>query len=441
MVRKFPEISPKKDGVPGARQCPIMNSSLISDFTADRPGTYWYHGHYSSQYPDGQIGPLIIDPLVDPYQSMYNNELILLANDYYSVHTVDLIPGYMSPGSGGNEPMPDAIAVNNYFSGKFPPFFVGSNKKLLVRFINAAALSMYNVSFDGLNITIIGVDSTNVKPYKVPWVLVNVAQRVNFIVDFDTMDPALSGQNAIYFRSGVVPDMYPAYNSSAPYPYGLYGAGSCFKSNAFPANCNSSNSLGFNTSWSGEIQLVLGAHPTYTVPPINWPSYSSDYNLLNAQLLHPDPAPTPDIFLYQFVEFYNDMNGTNHAYVNGQTFPGYTMAQLETPQLKQFLNTTFYNQYYDGPKNVNLNGSGTVNYVLPYNKTIELLINNTDGGAHPFHLHGGDFWIVESSDNPLTINGALHNPNYLIRDTVTVPPMGYVKIRWATKNPGGELLF
>jgi FtsP/CotA-like multicopper oxidase with cupredoxin domain len=50
--------TPWMDGVIALTQCPISNvkgnNSLVYEFVPESAGTYWYHGHYHSQYPDGR---------------------------------------------------------------------------------------------------------------------------------------------------------------------------------------------------------------------------------------------------------------------------------------------------------------------------------------------------------------------------------------------------
>jgi FtsP/CotA-like multicopper oxidase with cupredoxin domain len=42
-------------------QCPIApNSTFTYSFRADSYGTSWYHSHYSAQYADGVLGPMVI---------------------------------------------------------------------------------------------------------------------------------------------------------------------------------------------------------------------------------------------------------------------------------------------------------------------------------------------------------------------------------------------
>lgn len=53
--------TPWMDGLPSVQQCPIApNATFTYRFRADRPGTTWYHSHYSAQYAGGLYGALII---------------------------------------------------------------------------------------------------------------------------------------------------------------------------------------------------------------------------------------------------------------------------------------------------------------------------------------------------------------------------------------------
>ena len=48
------------DGVNGITQCPIApGQSFTYNWTALQYGSSWYHSHYSVQYADGALGPLV----------------------------------------------------------------------------------------------------------------------------------------------------------------------------------------------------------------------------------------------------------------------------------------------------------------------------------------------------------------------------------------------
>lgn len=61
------------DGVPGVTQCPIApGDSLTYRFPATQYGSTWYHSHFSLQYADGLLGPLIIN---GPASANYDEDL------------------------------------------------------------------------------------------------------------------------------------------------------------------------------------------------------------------------------------------------------------------------------------------------------------------------------------------------------------------------------
>lgn len=53
--------TPWYDGVPSVQQCPIApGNSFTYSFKADLYGTSWYHSHFSAQYADGLLGPIVV---------------------------------------------------------------------------------------------------------------------------------------------------------------------------------------------------------------------------------------------------------------------------------------------------------------------------------------------------------------------------------------------
>ena len=73
-------------------------------------------------------------------------------------------------------------------------------------------------------------------------------------------------------------------------------------------------------------------------------------------------------------------------------------------------------------------------YLVPYQAVVDIFLNNTDGAEHPFHLHGHSFWILATSDYPEA--ESLYAGDYIQRDTVSVPALGWAKIRFIANNPG-----
>ena len=263
------------DGISDVTQCVVPNKPgpnvMVYKFMPNDAGTFWYHGHYIEQYPDGLYGPLIIHATTPTASIMADtNKWTWMIADWYDVASHSLVPYYLSPASGGDEPIPDSFVVNNKFDSSYFISASQTGAPVLVRVINAAALSMFKISVDGMDLQIVEIDGSPVDPFNVPYFNLNVAQRVAFYLDFSKLNnAAISNSNSIYFRVQGMPDMYPTYNPADTVGLGLYG---------------SSSGKPLNLMWRGIINLKSsGALPTYTVAPPSLLPAPLDSNLLQAR--------------------------------------------------------------------------------------------------------------------------------------------------------------
>lgn len=108
---------------------------------------------------DGLWGGLII---YDPTQKQFAADAVVTMTDYYHELSSKLLAVYMSPASGGDEPTPYTALLNGLGQGycvkkKVPgckySYVKGvastcNNPQTLVRFINAGAFAIFNVSVD-----------------------------------------------------------------------------------------------------------------------------------------------------------------------------------------------------------------------------------------------------------------------------------------------------
>jgi len=77
-------------------------------------------------------------------------------------------------------------------------------------------------------------------------------------------------------------------------------------------------------------------------------------------------------------------------------------------------------------------------------EVVDILLYSLDEGAHPFHLHGHQFWILETGAGPFNWTNYQENiwpsksgvENALRRDTLTVPSYSWSLIRFVADNPG-----
>lgn len=132
---------------------------------------------------------------------------------------------------------------------------------------------------------------------------------------------------------------------------------------------------------------------------------------------------------------HDDDDGVHRWYVNGETVMSMDSEQMMMPSLRMYASAAG-GEYTDVglPETGRLNGTAAKPFVAPYMAVIDIIVNNTHRGEHPFHLHGHDMWIVDSSGEP---NGeGLYGPDYVRRDVVSVSAGGWARMRFVADNPG-----
>jgi iron transport multicopper oxidase len=426
------------DGVPNVSQClKSTNSSFRYLFKAEPAGTTWWHGHFDNQYVDGLFGPLIIHRRGgDLYQHAYQSEWIWNVNDWYDYPARLLrTEWYLTPkNTQGIEPEPDAIMVNGKFTSYLRYDQVDPTKRVLVRVINSAAFSMYNVSVDHLVLNVVAIDGMDLEePLVLPWIMINVAQRMDFILDFSTYP--FAGLSSIEFHFDAYLPMYPVdiltyIQPSPPYP--------------------PNTTCRFNPHFVGTITFS-----TPTGIPLQPPSNltlricnDTDFNYLDARPFDRVPLLPPTHSINLTISF-NTYTNVQLAYLNNLSFSMNSMGvQYGMPELYAFVlqsangTATEVALNASGPGPV-IHSDNLLRFYIPDNAIVDVFIINTDSGDHPFHLHGHNFQVLATSDCPQA--KAAFSPNYLRRDTVSVPLMrnqsdpntvGWVWLRLTASNPG-----
>ena len=212
------------DGVPGVAFPGIPpGETFVYRYPVTQTGTYWYHSHTGLQEQLGHHGPLIVDPAgTDPVA--YDREHVIVLADWmfenpYSVlaklkkqadysnfrrRTVgDFFRDVSRNGVGATvedrllwgrmRMMPTDIAdvtghhytylMNGQgpetgWTGLFRP-----GERVRLRFINAAALTYFNLRIPGLPMTVVQADGQHVEPVTVDELQMAVAETFDVIVE------------------------------------------------------------------------------------------------------------------------------------------------------------------------------------------------------------------------------------------------------------------
>ncbi|KAJ3272122.1 hypothetical protein HK104_004534 [Borealophlyctis nickersoniae] len=186
------------DGPAHANQCPISpNGTLTYEFhTADQAGTFWYHSHLRSQYPDGTKGVLVIYDPNDPLKQYYdvdNEDTILQLSDWYHTPSPELLRTYFSEANAGNslEPQPDSGVINGFGRCKVDcpkdaPYYVNTverGKRYRFRVINTSAFAKFEFSIDQHDFQVIELDGVSHQPNTYQRFNIWPGQRISVVVN------------------------------------------------------------------------------------------------------------------------------------------------------------------------------------------------------------------------------------------------------------------
>ncbi|KAJ3187554.1 ferroxidase fet3 [Irineochytrium annulatum] len=382
------------DGVTGVTQCAVPpGQNLTYSFTPQQHGTYWIHGHNLGHYVDGLRAPFII---VNPNEhNKYDAEYAVSIADWYHGEHKEVIQQFLSLYNPvGNEPVPDSGLINEASTSVFH-FNPGMTYRL--RLVSFGALVTYNFWIDGHDMQVIEVDGVDTVAMPVSSVALAPAQRYSVLV---TARSQGNGTDMNY-------QMHAAMNTDM------------FDPTVTPAD--------INPLVNATVIYASPSNPMFE--GMGQPNDTLDDTML---LMYNPPAPLlkADTQVVLAVIFQVMSDGINHGTFNNLVYtrPNVpTLFSMQTLDNASLSNPTAY-------------GWDTNPFVFKHMDVVEVVIDNTDGGNHPFHLHGHVFQVIEvnpdHSYDPMNLTDPATLPPPMVRDTIVAPGGGYVVIRFVADNPG-----
>ena len=243
------------DGVPGISFPGIpVRSTFTYEFPVIQAGTYWYHSHSGLQEQMGHYGPLVIDPAgEDPIAS--DREHVIVLSDHSPLHPhaifrrLKLQGGYFnyqkqtlgSLLAGRDQPAgeraqwgamrmdPTDISdvtgstytylVNGYGPRDNWTALFAPGERVRLRFVNASAMTIFNVRIPGLKLTVVQADGLDVRPVTVDEFQIAVAETYDVIVEpaearaytlvAEASDRSGMGRATLAPRAGMVAEVPP----------------------------------------------------------------------------------------------------------------------------------------------------------------------------------------------------------------------------------------
>ena len=204
------------DGVPGISFPGIKPGQTFTyEFPIRQSGTYWYHSHSGLQEQQGHYGPLVIDPAgAEPVA--YDREFILLLSEFTPLHPHKIMDrlrkgeGYFNykqtswsdayPLTAQDRrtwaemrmPATDIADVTGstytyLANGRGPKegleYIFTPGEKVRLRIINGAAQTFFNLRIPDLPMTVIAADGQNVKPVEVDEFQIGTAETYDVIIE------------------------------------------------------------------------------------------------------------------------------------------------------------------------------------------------------------------------------------------------------------------
>jgi len=226
------------DGVPGVSFPGIKPGETYTyDFPVRQAGTYWWHSHSGLQEQVGHYGPIIIDPAgEDPIA--YDREHVVVLSDWSFLHPHALfrklkvnaghfnmqkqtVAGLLK---GQDQPLKDRLEwgkmrmdptdiadvtgsvytylVNGHGPGDNWTGLFRPGERVRLRFINAAAMTIFNVRIPGLGLEVVATDGQPVVPVAVDEFQIAPAETFDVIVT-PTQDRAFTLVAEASDRSGM----------------------------------------------------------------------------------------------------------------------------------------------------------------------------------------------------------------------------------------------
>ncbi|KAK0712901.1 multicopper oxidase-domain-containing protein [Lasiosphaeria miniovina] len=405
-----------QDGSSGITECPVPpGASRKYSFIATQYGTAWYHSHYSAQYGNGVVGPIVIS---GPASSNYDIDLgSLMVTDWYN-GAVNQIAARVNnpnnpyiPGFPGSPPNSDNVLFNGKNrnpatgGGSYAKFTLTPGSKHLVRLINPSVHNSFTLTLVGHSFTIVATDLVPVQPVTVTSLYIGIGQRYDVII-------AANQPVANYW-----------FNAS-------FSAGPCgISNNPRPAAI---------FSYSG----APNANPTAagTVPP----------DSLCADKLTYVPVVTRTAPASSYTPATGNTLNTNIQINNA-------LVRVFWPVNNSPMSVSWNDPTLEYVKNGNTGAMPAARNVVSVpsaNVWAFFLIQNNSSIPHPVHLHGHDILIAGASPplanpinpanrlrayNPATDGPNLKGNNPTRRDTTMLPAWGWLVVAFRTNNPGAWL--
>ncbi|XP_015873987.3 laccase-2-like [Ziziphus jujuba] len=442
------------DGPAYITQCPIQTGqTYVYNFTiVGQRGTLFWHAHFS-WLRASVYGPLIIlprrnesYPFVKPYK-----EVPILFGEWWNANTEAVISQALQTGAGPNVsdaytlnglpgPLYNCTQKNETFRLKVKP-----GKTYLLRLINAALNDELFFRIANHTFTVVEADAIYVKPFETDLLVIAPGQTTNILLKtkdhfpnasfYMLARPYFTGQGT--FDNTTIAGILEYQNPSNP---------STNNTNSTPITPTlpAINATSAVTNFTTKIRSLNSAKFPAKVPQTVQKNFFFTIGLGSNPCPKNQTCQGPN----NRTKFAASINNISFALPSTALLQSYFFRKSNGVYATDFPKFPLHPFNYTGtpPNNTNVINGTTKVEVLPFNTSVEIVLQGTSilgAESHPLHLHGYNFYVVgqgfgnfDPKKDPANYN--LVDPPE--RNTIGVPTGSWVAIRFLADNPGVWLM-
>ena len=438
------------DGVPGVSFPGIKpGETFVYELLALRQsGTYWWHSHSNLQEQAGHYGPIIIDPAgPDPVQA--DRDYVLLLSEFSPLHPHTIMAklkkgeeyfnrqktswtdDYRLSGSdrrmwAGMRMMPTDIAdvtgstytylVNGHAPEDSLEYLFSPGERVRLRIINGSAMSFFNIRIPGVRMSVVQADGKNVRPIEVDEFQIGTAETYDIVVEptaeahtivAEAMDRSGMAVATLASRAGARAPV-PSLRDPVLLTMTDMGHGGMDHSGGDHSNMGHAPSTGGMDHGSMKMRDTSSLPPNVAVGP------GIDMVSANPADRMGDPGLGLDNVGHKVLT-YRDLTALEPN--DDPRKPSRHMQIHLTGNMERYMWS------FDGRK---FNAVADQPIRFAYNERVRVKLVNDTMMAHPIHLHGHFFELVNGADR-------MHQPQ---KHTVIVQPGGSATFDLTADEPG-----
>nr|WP_224199779.1 MULTISPECIES: copper resistance system multicopper oxidase [Pacificimonas] len=203
------------DGVPGVSFPGIRPGETFSyEFPVRQAGTYWWHSHSGLQEQAGHYGPIVVEA-ADGSDSRFDRDYVVLLSEFTPLHPHEVMRKLkvgehyfnyqMQTATEGDMPLAERVMwggmrmnprdisdvtgstytflVNGHGPADDLEFLFRPGERVRLRVINGSAMTFFNLRMPGLPMTVIQADGQDVEDVTVDELQIGVAETYDVVVE------------------------------------------------------------------------------------------------------------------------------------------------------------------------------------------------------------------------------------------------------------------